>query len=276
MEFDLSNSVVKRNSSGKRTISMASISNFAHQLFGYGKLCLNVQNGWLKTWGGPPAYILSSVPVFNNIFLRSKEAQLNHLAKSGLRELLLALPEQQPTDGSFSADPVKLDDKFINSFQTSRFIAATLNVTMIWLTFKACPFPLAFVISGGLIALLIDASAKALSIRHLVLSSWASLKNPAHKVGVEDYELLVQSGVRIPDLESMHMHMSFGEDKAMAQFFVEHGAAVNRGFGHQHNRKPLHCIRNPETIAYLINAGADTEIRDRGGYTPLLLLQSEH
>lgn len=52
------------------------------QFSDFGKNCLNINDGWLKTWGGLPAYLLTSIPVISSLFVSVKAQQVELLVKA--------------------------------------------------------------------------------------------------------------------------------------------------------------------------------------------------
>lgn len=71
---------------------------------------------------------------------------------------------------------------------------------------------------------------------------------------------------------ALHLAAAFATPETV-QFLIEHGASVSAVSTNPQANQPLHAAlalgRNPETIACLLQAGADPNARQAGGFTAL-------
>lgn len=71
---------------------------------------------------------------------------------------------------------------------------------------------------------------------------------------------------------ALHLAAAFATPETVA-FLLEHGASVGVVSSNPQANQPLHAAlalsRNPETIRHLLNAGADPNARQAGGFTAL-------
>ncbi len=71
---------------------------------------------------------------------------------------------------------------------------------------------------------------------------------------------------------ALHLAAAFGTPETVL-FLIQHGAPLNIVSRNPQTNQPLHAVlalgRNPDTIAYLLEAGADPNARQAGGFTAL-------